>query len=166
MARLRSLAFVLSALGLCGACGADDESTNSGGAPDAGFDVVPDRNRAPFAVAEVQGHEVVPGMSGYYEINLSDSTLELTLDASKSSDPDGDEIVEYIWISGTLDPNGAPGRYVPPGEDEGWPADSVTTKVTLTEGIWVFHLYVRDNNGGLSSPATVEIVIGNPDGGG
>ncbi len=116
-----------------------------------------DPNNSPVARAEVKGEDAVsPG-----EYEFDDTEVTLTLDGGDSEDRDGD-LTDYVWISGTLDPGGSGGRYIPDGEDPDWPDDGEETEVTLEEGFWTFHLYVTDNEGSVSSPATVNIKVGDP----
>lgn len=149
-----------------------------------------DRNVPPIAVAEVQGR--ADDLSrDIYHISLGETEtqgcvepdspcVELILDASKSTDVDGDPIIEYIWISGTRYPDDAgTGRYIPEAERltqeeidtaheageqlDAWPKNGVTSTVRLTWGDWYFHVYAGDDRGGLSEPATVHIdVFGAP----
>ena len=146
-----------------------------------------ERNQAPVARAELQGYDIMvqPTTPQYlareiYLVPLEDGVTEmdLVLDASESTDVNDDEIVEYIWISGTEFPDGSPGRYIPPDErltqeeiDEAhvngeqldaWPMDGITTTVTLIEGDWWFHVYARDEHGALSEPATIHLIVGDP----
>jgi hypothetical protein len=87
------------------------------------------------------------------------------LDGSRSSD-DG-KVTQWHWLSATKDPDGKPGRYVPPDVPEaqraGWPPDGQTSSVQLPRGIWKFSLWVTDDQGVTGDPATVEIFVGNPD---
>lgn len=80
------------------------------------------------------------------------SPVAVTLDGSRSDDPDG-EIVRYHWLSGNRGDGGA-GRGGPD------PEDVVSPNVLLGEGLWTFVLYVTDNDEGVSEPATVTIRIG------
>ena len=116
-------------------------------------------NLTPVARAELRDHE--PVGQGAYVVDYGGEPVELVLDGSASDDPDG-RITEYLWMSGTRDPSGAPGRYVQAGEGRDWPEDGRTTQVVLPEGFWTFHLYVRDDGGAVSDPATLRITVGDP----
>lgn len=117
-----------------------------------------DPNNAPEARAMVEDEDASD--DGSYE--FSDTSVTITLSGAESEDRDG-EVVEYIWISGTLDPEGSGARYVPDGEDADWPSDGRTTTVDLDEGFWTFHLYVKDDSDAISSPATLNIKVGDPE---
>lgn len=75
--------------------------------------------------------------------------VTVTLDGSGSSDADG-KVVEYRWSSG----DGPDGGVVPDPDDVAQP------KVSLGAGSWTFTLFVFDNDGGISQPSTVTIMVG------
>jgi hypothetical protein len=111
-------------------------------------------------------------------------SVEVTLDATKSTDADG-RVASYRWLSATSVPDGgvgalsymgatgvvaAGGRFVPgaePGAMAGaregvadWPEDVERPVVELGEGAWSFSLWVTDNDGATSSPDTVTVLVG------
>lgn len=121
-------------------------------------------NRIPLAVA----HVIDPsGMSVDSSANagfgprfaLQGSSVEVTLDGSKSSDADG-KVVAWRWLNAGQGDEDA-GRELAPGEMPGWPADEEKPKVKLTEGAWAFTLWVTDNVGNVSDPDTVKLIVGN-----
>ena len=71
------------------------------------------------------------------------STVNVTLDGSGSSDTDGN-IVSYTW-TGTPDP-----------------ADTVSPSLSLGAGTYTFTLVVTDNAGATSAADSVQIVVNNP----
>jgi hypothetical protein len=86
--------------------------------------------------------------------------VQVTLDGSQSTDKDG-TIATFRWFSGTLDADGK-GRRVPEGQDATWPPDEMSPTVTVGEGVWTFSLWVVDDGGATSEPATVTITVGEP----
>jgi hypothetical protein len=88
-------------------------------------------NQAPVADA---------GPDATYTLELSQPTIEVTLDGSGSTDIDG-VIFAYTW-SGTPDPN-----------------DVVSPTVTLSAGVHTFTLVVTDDDGATSDPDTVTITV-------
>jgi len=66
--------------------------------------------------------------------------ISITLDGSGSSDDDGN-VVSYIW-DGTPDPE-----------------DIINPEVILTPGEYVFTLTVTDDDGAVSAPDTVQIIV-------
>ena len=131
-----------------------------------------DRNSPPVAVAEVQDYELdiepvtptQPVALDVYRIALDGvDEVDVVLDATRSTDADDAEIVEYIWISVTEFPDGRAGRYIPEEERltqeeidaaheageqlDAWPMNGSTTTVTLTEQRWWFHVFAKDEHG-------------------
>jgi hypothetical protein len=84
--------------------------------------------------------------------------IEVTLDGTASNDMDG-TIAEYRWLSGTR-PDAGAGRELPPGEQPGWPEDVPQPRVQLGEGAWTFSLWVTDNQGAVSEPDTIKLIVG------
>jgi hypothetical protein len=126
---------------------------------------VPETNVTPVAVARVLDDErVMPSFM------FSGAPLQLTLDASKSHDLDG-TIARYRWLSATqlqdlAAPSGEdagalePGRWVPEGEPTDWPDDVEQPSVRLpAPGMYSFTLWVTDDGGRVSDPATLTITL-------
>jgi hypothetical protein len=135
-------------------------------------------NKLPKAVALVADAD--GKLASKVQLNYTGADIDVTLDATTSSDEDG-TIVSYRWLSANAVRDGglgqlshdvttdaatmtikAGGRYVPPGEPASWPGTSAKVTVPLGEGVWTFILLVFDNKGGVSAPSTVEITIGKP----
>ena len=81
------------------------------------------------------------------------SPIAIRLDGSGSADPDG-TVVSYRWLSGTAATGGGLGRVGPD------PQDVVSPTVTLDAGLWIFTLFVTDDEGGVSQPSAVMIRVG------
>jgi hypothetical protein len=88
--------------------------------------------------------------------------VEVVLDGKKSSDMDG-TIAGYRWLSGTL-ADGGVDRVVPDGEAPSWPDDVAQPHVKLGEGRWSFSLWVTDDEGEISDPDTIQLIVGVPPG--
>jgi hypothetical protein len=86
-------------------------------------------------------------------VEYAGSPVTVKLDGSGSIDPDG-TIVTYRWLSGNS-PDGGTGRSGPN------PADEISPTVTLDAGVWVFTLWVIDDEGAASEPSAVMIKVGN-----
>jgi hypothetical protein len=95
-------------------------------------------------------------------VALEGASVEVTLDGSRSSDPDG-KIVSYRWLSAATDPDAGTGRVVPEGEDSDWPSDEQKPKVTLSRGFHRFSLWVTDNDGVTSRADLLTVQIGEED---
>lgn len=115
--------------------------------------------------------ETTDGGSAMLQIPLTGATVEVTLDGSRSHDEDG-TIVTYRWLSGTAVPEdggvddedggvmAVRGRLVPKDQSASWPSDEMRPKVTLTQGVWTFTLWVTDDEGAISAPNTLQIIVG------
>ena len=119
---------------------------------------VPETNVTPVAVARLLDDDrVMPSVTA----------LELTLDASKSTDLDG-SIASYRWLSATQlqDADGGPAeakRWVPEGERPDWPEDVQRPVVRLPgPGSYSFALWVTDDGGRVSDPSTLTIEVTGP----
>jgi hypothetical protein len=53
-------------------------------------------------------------------------------------------------------------RWIPSGEEPGWPEDVEQPTVMLDQGVWSFTLWVIDNRGRISDPSTVTITVSPP----
>ncbi len=90
-------------------------------------------------------------------ITASEDPLVVELDASGSTDEDGDEIVEYMWVFGGDVEIIAPLTYT----------ETFTTPVITVdfqfEGTYNVTLVVKDAREMLSTPLTVEITVPLPE---
>lgn len=159
--------------------------------------VVPDSpNRRPVADARIRVDgkavdEKVDAEALKIPLAAGVDSVEVTLDATESTDADG-KVTSYRWLSATSVPDGgvgalsytgamgvvsAGGRFVPgaepggdkPGAREGvadWPEDVERPVVELGEGAWSFSLWVTDDDGAVSSPDTVTVLVGDAASGG
>ncbi len=89
------------------------------------------------------------------EVPYDGSPVTVTLDATHSSDRDG-EVVKYRWLSANFGPDCA-GRDDDPDHD---PAEQAKPKLTLDEGFWEFGLWVEDDAGATSSQSVVTVRVG------
>lgn len=120
-------------------------------------------NRLPVAVARAideSGESVDSTVNnGFGPIYTFDGEpVEVKLDGTGSRDPDG-KIVGYRWL-GTSLVDGGVGRDEPDGEDAGWPDDTKQPSVTLGEGTWSFTLWVTDDEGAISNPSEINLIVG------
>lgn len=118
--------------------------------------LVPDRGLVPRADARVEGHE-----GKLVTLAYAGEPVVLTLDASHSSDSDG-QITRYRWLSGTRAPAAGSGgslRAVPEGAEPDWPDDVEKTELTLGEGTYAFSLWVSDDQGMVSTPDLLRVEI-------
>ena len=102
-----------------------------------------DANMAPFAIAGANQN-----------VDYNGAPVTVKLDGSSSNDPDG-KVVTYRWLSG----NSTDGGIGRSGPD---PEDVMSPSVTLESGLWVFTLWVIDDEGEVSEPSAVMIKVGNP----
>jgi hypothetical protein len=107
----------------------------------------------PLAVNVISNMPPIADAGEAQTLDYSGSPVTVTLDASGSTDPDG-KIVGYRWLSGNKGDGGV-GRGGPDPKDVEHP------EVKLGEGVWVFTLFVYDNDGGISQPSNVMITVGN-----
>jgi hypothetical protein len=127
--------------------------------------VITDPNKIPRAVAKVSEIAGQPAdqfmmSGGAIVVPFDGSPVEVRLDGRESSDADG-TIEEYRWFSATPGPGGT-GRFVPDGEESDWPENTARPTVTLDERRWSFTLWVVDNEGAVSNPSTITLVVGEP----
>ena len=76
-----------------------------------------------------------------------ENSIVVTLDGSKSFDPDGD-IVSYLWTCIESNGNSAPD-----------PPDILYPQVKLSPGVYIFKLVVTDDNGASSIPDTATVTV-------
>jgi hypothetical protein len=120
--------------------------------------LVPDRGLTPRAEARVAGQE-----GEVVTIPFTGEPITLTLDASRSVDPDG-RITRFRWLSGVRNPAAGSGatesrRVVPDGADPDWPDDVEKPQVSLGEGSYAFSLWVTDDQGLVSAPDVLRVVV-------
>jgi len=109
------------------------------------------QNEPPKAKVEIMFNGTVYA-SGQGIESADGSDLPITLDGSKSSDDDG-ELAEFLWIATDTT---AGDRMAGTNADLG---NSSSINVTLGIGTHRITLWVKDNEGGISEPASVTIVI-------
>lgn len=126
----------------------------------AGCTEVHEQNQPPVAIA---------GDDQQFEYN--GTSVEVTLDGSKSFDPDG-EIVEYIWYDTGVCPQDRYQFIEQPdfsGENFDWtnvkeyqgdPANERKPVGQLEEGEYRYTLWVRDDHGSVSVPDSVIVRVG------
>jgi hypothetical protein len=120
-------------------------------------------DRLPVAVARALDRSGVPADSSVNGglgpiFPFTGKAIEVTLDGTASHDMDG-TIVAYRWLSATS-PDAGAGRELPQGDEPGWPQDVKQPRVELSEGAWAFSLWVTDNQGAVSDPDTIKLVVG------
>lgn len=91
------------------------------------------------------------------QVPFDGSPASVTLDGSGSRDPDG-TVTSYIWASAEPSDEDAGAR--PRGPN---PADKKKPTVELAEGQWTFQLWVEDDEGAISLPDYVTILVGEPE---
>jgi hypothetical protein len=121
-------------------------------------------NRLPLAVARALDGSGMPADSSVNHglgpiFPFAGKAIEVTLDGTASHDMDG-TISGYRWLSATS-PDAGAGREVPQGDELGWPEDVAQPRVELSEGAWAFSLWVTDNQGAVSDPDTIKLIVGN-----
>jgi hypothetical protein len=121
-------------------------------------------NDAPLAKAEIVGSAgaVVDKKAAddvrTFALNGA-ASVEVQLVGDGSTD-DHDDIVRYRWLSAASAEPGT--RRIPEGQAADWPPDEARPKVTLTEGTWMFTLWVEDGEGVVSLPDTITVIAGAP----
>src|SRR4051812_29894989 len=128
------------------------------------------RNKAPLAVVDVKMGGMV--LDATKPIPWADAPIAVTLDGSRSTDPDGDSLIEYKWIRTDVPASVRNGKPVAGaagmGDDDvpafmGDPMSGATTNVMLTEpGKYRFSLWVRDSKKDYSAPTSVTLQVGVP----
>ncbi len=93
----------------------------------------------------------------------SEDPLVVDLDASGSTDEDGDEIVAYMWSFGDDDV-----EIIAPPEIDGLVTSATVTEELITvnfrfEGTYNVTLVVQDARGKLSTPLPMEITVPLPE---
>ena len=95
--------------------------------------------------------------------NSSEGPLVLDLDASGSTDEDGDEIVAYMWSFGDDDV-----EIITPPEIDGLVTSATVTEELITvnfrfEDTYNVTLVVQDARGKLSTPLPIELTVPLPE---
>lgn len=123
-----------------------------------------DNNRLPVAVARavdasgmLVDSSANDGLGPIYP--FAGEPVEVELDGAASQDSDG-RIVRYRWL-GTGVVDAGSGRVTPEGEEPGWPDDKKQLRVRLGEGTWSFSLWVTDDDGAISEPDEINLIVGN-----
>jgi hypothetical protein len=95
-------------------------------------------------------------------IPFAGTPVAITLDSSRSNDDDG-SIVKYLWLQTDVPPNV---RYdagvMNLNSFTGDPMPVASPQVMLGEGTYQYSLWVTDNEGVVSEPATVEFTVKTP----
>ena len=98
-------------------------------------------------------------------IPFDGTPIAIVLDGSESSDSDG-KIAAFVWRRTDVPAFQRYGLDAGTGETaapafSGDPAEGAMSQATLTErGDYRFSLWVRDNDGGISKPASVSVKVG------
>ncbi len=103
-------------------------------------------------------HPPIAAFTPIYGVDTEDP-LVVRLDASASTDPDGDEIVAYSWTFFRED--GQPEDHVTilPQEASKTTTDPVITVRFPVEGNYTVTLVVRDARGKDSDPVSIEVTV-------
>jgi len=124
--------------------------------------VLVDANNAPIASARAVDPATGMSVEGKLEVAYAGEPVTITLDGTQSRDAEG-PVTAYRWLSATADPDAGTYRAVPAGQPADWPADTARVDVTLEQGDWAFNLWVGDEDGDFSLPATITIKVGGAD---
>ena len=103
-------------------------------------------------------HPPIAAFTPIYGVDTEDP-LVVRLDASASTDPDGDEIVAYSWTF--FQEDGQPEDHVTilPQEASKTTTDPVITVRFPVEGNYTVTLVVRDARGKDSDPVSLEVTV-------
>jgi len=102
-------------------------------------------------------HPPVAAFTPIYGVDTEDP-LVVRLDASASTDPDGDEIVAYMWTFFQEDGQPADVTILPEGYTT-TTTDPVITVDLQVEGNYTVTLTVRDARGKTSDPVSLEVIV-------
>ncbi len=102
-------------------------------------------------------HPPIAAFTPIYNVD-SQNPLVVRLDASTSSDPDGDKIVAYMWTFFQADGQPADVTIIPQDYT------TTTTNPVITvdfqvEGSYTVTLVVRDARGKTSDPVSIEVTV-------
>ena len=102
-------------------------------------------------------HPPIAAFTPIYGVDTEDP-LVVRLDASASTDPDGDEIVAYSWTF--FQEDGQPADVtILPKDYTTTATDPVITVRFLVEGNYTVTLVVRDARGKDSDPVSLEVTV-------